>query len=216
MTDPRRDYFQDPSVRADGNSGDPPIAYQTPSGQPRPVRGDQFFPFVKDPSDLAGMVIYRAEEDLPNVTAVSGYNIGPEIQTAGFRQLEVVLVYTPAQDGQQTPLGFLSLILQKLRTPEGSVQELWAAQGVLDPTLQVPPTGDPLPIEDGYAARRAYLSELVVEPYNGQAPTQTGPFVLTLTFDVQTARKIRLLVGSRNSVGAATAGRLAIFAELQR
>lgn len=216
MTDPRRDYFQDPNVRNEGGTGGVPAAYQTPSGQPKAVRGDQFFPFVKDPSDLAGMHIYRAEADLPNVAVVADYDIGPEIETAGFRQLEVVIVYTPAQDGQQAPVGFLSLILQKLRTPEGSDQELWAAQGVLDPTLQVPPTGDPLPIEDGYAARRAYLSELVVEPYNGQAATQTGPFILTLTFDVQTARKVRLLAGSRDSDDTPTAARLALYAELQR
>lgn len=200
---------------ADGPGGPIIVGYRNQSGQQLPFRGDDSLPFVKDPPELSGMVLYRPDAALNAVLSVDQYETLDRINTEGVRTLELVVVFTSALVAA-APQGYLSIIAEKLRTVMGGKDELWVPQGVVDPVLQVPPSGSPLPIAQGYATRRFYSSELVFEPYNGQAPGSRGPFTAAITFDVTSAAAWRFRVGARNVAGATAAATAALYYDLQR
>ncbi len=181
-TDRRR---QLESIRRDARGGGAPISYTTPDGQELSFPGDALYPFVKDPPTIEGPYRYRDEAvagNLPLVAAVANYDVGFDIDTAGFRVLTFWARYTP---GDAT--GILS-ILPQARIQDVEEGGIYFDIGVVDPTLDI--AGPPAPIPPGGAFRNVRSTELRY-PGLGGAVAHTS----TLSFDVNNYETFRFLTG---------------------
>lgn len=162
-----------------------PTGYLDEAEQVRPIPGDASFPYFKDPPDLQPSVVLRDEAVLPVAGALAGYETSAEIETLGYRLLELTLGFTPADPDNGTSI--LSVVAEKLDRNPATNQPLWKVQGVIEPTLYTPA------IEQGFAYRNIFASELRFEPYIDRVapfplPQQT---LFEVTFDVATTQAMR-------------------------
>jgi hypothetical protein len=173
------------AIRRDARGGGAPVSYVTADGQELGFPGDELYPFVKDPPAIEGPYRYRDDAvagNLPLVAAVANYNVGFDIDTAGFRVLTLWLRYLP---GGAT--GVLSLVPQA-RLDDEEEGNLYFDTGVVDPTLDI--TGPPAPIPLGGAFRNARSTEIRYPGLGGAAA-----HTLTLSFDVNNYETYRFLMG---------------------
>lgn len=187
------------SLRRDGDAASV-MRYEDTDGAPRPVIGDEDFPFVKDPPDIERFGALRLALDLeaqtpnllPAITTIADYEVSPVVDVEGWRQLNLFLTYHLG-DNQGLGAGVLSLYLQGRHD---RVSNKWVTTGVVDPTLVA--AGPQL----GSSPRYLYGSELRVDPTRVPgsaipAPPPPSPAVvqLAVSFDVSIHTAVRFLWG---------------------
>lgn len=207
------------------------------SGQPNPLMGQGNMALVKDQPVIEQITKYWDSSQLtptglPYVTTVEEYAILPPINVENYSRLRLVIVYRPGVIGVQEPsgsLGILSLLHEGLQQTapdiaDPTIPELWVASGVVNPVLNVrpaPPYTAPVAIQNGYARRAFWSSELTWNWFEGlTAPFPYSPVAqaVDLWFDTQSLTAWRLRVGDRaaDPETVDSASTLQLYYQLQR
>jgi len=184
------------------------MRYEDVDGAPRSVVGDEDFPFIKDPPDIERFGAIRSVKNvaantlnfLPRIAVFNDYEISPEVDVEGWRQLNLFLTYLMG-NSQGNGNGILSLYLQG---KHDAVNNKWVTTGVVDPTLVAsgPQTGS--------SPRYLYGSELRIDPTRvpgsvipGPPPPAPAVVQLAVSFDVSIHTSVRFLWGDLVAADAA-------------
>ena len=194
------------ALRRDAPASAAVMGYETRSGAPRAMRGDDDFAYLKDPPDISeGGELANADNPLPLVVAAADYAISPEVDVNGWRQLVLFLNYHMGVDGQFNSAGVLSMYLQGI---QDEVSPIWTVAGVVDSTL------GGVGVITGATRRYLYGSELCINPTRDPgsaipvaAPAAPAEINLEVSFDVAVHVKVRLLMGDLVATNASLGAR---------
>ena len=190
------------------------VGYVDDGGAPRAIRGDESFPYVKDPPDIERFSILRRKtlpdgspNGLPTVATLGSYEISPEVDVSGWRILNLFLSYRQgAQTTEGGSSGALSFYMQGMHSRAdggaggGLGSRTWLPIGVVNPALV---TGGLTANQADAAARYLYPAEFRIDPRKlpdsaTYQPAITGngnTIDMALSFDVSMYTRVRFLWG---------------------
>lgn len=180
--------------------------YLIEGGGRRAWRGDEAFPFVKDPPDIGAPIRYLRVEDANYAPGI--FVDGPRLDVGGYRLVSLFIDWQPAVVDYE-----LSILPETARSGSGGL--IWYPIGVVSPVLVVPDTISGL---EGYAMREAFPSEIRLRPALGFSPPlpPSAKTQLVLNFDVSTYADFRFRFAETRPTPASVNFTLDVHYVLQR
>lgn len=183
-----------------------------------PVRGDQTFPFFKDPPDNTLPASWRAAADgqdapstptpnvLPQAAALADLELLEPISTLGYRTLNLVIEFYPIgallaeQQLYVVPYAGFDLPQNMARLDES--RRVWAPIASADALQGV--SGAPFSLNPPCMAfRYAYGTQFTVRGIESAAFDPADRCALVLTLDVTNYNLVRLGLGASNATSTA-------------